>query len=292
MDTVCVQKAPRPSKETISSMLDLLGPVDIRSDEKVVVKPNICFHRNSRNMIVTDASLIVAIIDWLKERTSHITVVESDNRSGSANDRVERLGLGSILAQLNVPFKNLSKEKGLLLRKVGDTEFHVPELVTEADYLLNLPKLKTCVGTTVTLSLKNAFGLVSDKNKPSMHGILDQILLEVNKLVRRQLIVVDGGIGMEGNGPLLGEPVRMGILVAGTRPVSVDATCSRIMGFDPSQIGHIKTCASHGLGTIDLTEVNVVGESISEVAVRFAPPSLSPVSVARTVKSAAQLYLK
>lgn len=292
MDTVCVQKALRPSKETISSMLDLLDPVDIRSDERVIVKPNICFHRNSRGMIVTDISLIVAIIDWLKERTSHLTVVESDNRSGTANDRIERLGLSSILARLNVPFKNLSKEKDLHLRNVGDTEFHVSELVAEADWLLNLPKLKTCVGTTVTLSLKNTFGLVSDRNKPSMHGILDQILLDVNKLIRRQLIVVDGGIGMEGNGPLLGEPVQTEILVSGTRPVSVDATCSRIMGFDPSQIGHIKTCASHGLGTIDPWGVNVVGKSIPEAMVRFAPPSYSPVSVARTVKSAAQLFLK
>jgi len=292
MDVVCIQKAPQPSKETISSMLDLLEPINIRSDERVIVKPNICFHRNSREMIVTDPALVAATIDLLKERTSHITVVESDNRSGSADDRVEKLGLSSLLEQLKVPFKNLSKERNLLFRKIGDTEFHIPELVTEADWVVNLPKLKTCVGTTVTLSLKNTFGLVSDKNKPSMHGVLDKILLEVNKLIRRQLIIVDGGIGMEGNGPLVGDPVQTGIFVAGTQPVSVDATCSRIMGFDPSQISHIKACAEDGLGTIDVGGVNVVGKAISEVAVRFAPPSFNPVSVARTVKSAAQLYLK
>lgn len=292
MDTVCIQKALRPSKEIISSMLDLLKPIHIRSDERVIVKPNICFHRNSREMIVTDPALIEATVCWLKERTSHVTVVESDNRSGSADDRVEKLGLNSLFRQLNVPFKNLSREKDVLLREVGDTEFHVPKLVTEADYVVNLPKLKTCAGTTVTLSLKNTFGLVSDRNKPSMHVVLDKILLEVNKLIRRHLIVVDGGFGMEGNGPLLGEPVQMGIFVAGTQPVSVDATCSRIMGFDPSQTGHIKTCAEGGLGMIDVGGINVVGKSIPDVAVRFAPPSLNPVSVARTVKSAAQLYLK
>jgi len=291
MDTVSIQKTIYPSKQVVASLLDILEPVDIRAGESVIVKPNICYHRNPRGMIVTDFKLVEAVVEWLKERTRNVTVVESDNRTGSADYRVEALGLNSLLGRLNVAFKNLSREKDLLMKNVDDITFHIPKLVAEADYVVNLPKLKTCTGMTVSLSLKNSFGLVADRNKPSMHKSLNGILLEVNKSIRRHLILVDGIVGMEGNGPLLGEPVQTGVIIAGTRPVSVDATCSRIMGFDPSQISHIKTCSEGSLGMLDAEKINIVGQEVRAVARSFAPPSLAPMSVAKTLKSAAQLYL-
>jgi len=291
MDTVAVVRASDHSKESISSALDMLEPIDVRSDESIIVKPNACYHRNSRGIVVTDLRLIEGTLEWLKERTHRLIVVESDNRSGSADHRAEELGLTSLLRRLNVTFRNLSREEDLHTRKADNIEFHLPKLVTEADCVVNLPKLKTCVGTTVTLSLKNAFGLVSDRSKPSMHKVLDKILLEVNRSIRRHVIIVDGIVGMEGNGPLLGEPVQTGILVTGTQPVSVDATCSRIMGFDPSQISHITTCSKGGLGKLDADEINVLGEEIRAVARSFASPSFAPLSVVRTLGSAAKLYL-
>jgi len=292
MNTVGIKKAPHPSKQVLASLLDMLGSIDIRSDESVVVKPNICYHRNPQGMVVTDLRLIEAILEWLKERTSRIAAVESDNRTGSADHRVETLGLNRMLQRLDVPFANLSRERDLLTKKVGDIVFHVPRLVAEADYVVNLPKLKTCAGMTVSLSLKNSFGLVAERNKSSMHKSLENILLEVNRSIRRHLIVVDGIVGMEGNGPLLGEPVQTEAIIAGTSPVSVDAACSRIMGFDPAQISHIKTCSEGGLGPLDAEKINVVGADIAAVAKPYAPPSFAPRSVARTLRSAARLYFR
>lgn len=291
MNTVAIKRTPHPSKQALASLLDMLGSVDIRSDESVVVKPNICYHRNPHEMIVTDFRLIEAVLEWLKERTSRVIVVESDNRTGSAGHRVETLGLNHMLQRLDVHFANLSRERDLLMKNVDGLVFHVPKMIAEADYVVNLPKLKTCAGMTVSLSLKNSFGLVAERNKPSMHRSLDKILLEVNRSIRRHLIVVDGVIGMEGNGPLLGEPVQTETIVAGTSPVPVDATCSRIMGFDPAQISHIKTCSEGGLGPLDAEKINIVGEDMRTVAKPYAPPSFAPRSVARTLKSAARLYL-
>jgi len=290
VDTVGIKKALSPSREVAVSLLDMLEPINIRSGESVVVKPNICYHRNSRGMIVTDFKLIEIVLEWLKERTSKLTVVESDNNTGSADYRAEALGLNGLLARMDIAFRNLSKEKNLLAMNVGDATFHVPKLVAEADYVVNLPKLKTCAGMTVTLSLKNSFGLIADRNKPSMHKSLDKILLEVNRSIRQHLILVDGIVGMEGNGPLLGEPVEMGVLIAGTRPASVDAVCSRVMGFDPSQISHINVCSEGGLGMLDAEKISILGEDIRAVARSFAPPSLAPRSIAKTLKSAAKLY--
>jgi len=291
MSTVGIHKASHPSEQVVASLLDMLGSIDIRSGESVIVKPNVCYHRNPNGMVVTDFKLIEIVLEWLKERTSKVTVVESDNNTGSADHRVEALGLNSLLARMDVAFRNLSKERNLLAMNVNDVAFHLPKLVAEADYVVNLPKLKTCTGMTVTLSLKNSFGLIADRNKPSMHKSLDRILLEVNRSIRQHLILVDGIVGMEGNGPLLGEPVQTGVIIAGARPASVDAVCSRVMGFDPSQISHIKLCSEGGLGTLDPEKINVVGENIEAVARPFEPPSFAPRLIAKTLKSAARLYL-
>jgi len=291
LDRVGIRKASYPSRQVVVSLLEMLEPVNIRSDESVVVKPNISYHRNPHGMVVTDFRIIDVVLEWLKERTDKVTVVESDNRSGSADYRAEALGLNNLLARTGFAFRNLSEENDLLTMNADGVTFHIPKLVAEADYVVNLPKLKTCAGMTVTLSLKNSFGLVADRNKPSMHTYLNKILLEVNRSIRRQLILVDGIVGMEGNGPLLGEPVEMGIMVAGTSPASVDSVCSRVMGFDPSQISHIKVCSEGGLGTLDPEKISIVGEDVRTVSRSFAPPSFAPRSIAKTLKSAAKLYL-
>lgn len=290
MDTVGIQKSLSPSRQVVDSLLDMLEPVNIRSGESVVVKPNICYHRNPHGMIVTDFKLIEIVLEWLKERTNKVTVVESDNNTGSADYRVEALGLNRLLARVDTAFRNLSKENDLLTMKAGGVTFHIPKIVAEADYVVNLPKLKTCTGMTVTLSLKNSFGLIADRNKPSMHKSLDKILLEVNRSIPQHLILVDGMVGMEGNGPLLGEPVQVGVIIAGRRPASVDAICSRVMGFDPSQISHIKLCSEGGLGMLDAERINIVGEDIRAIVGSFAPPSFAPRSIAKTLKSATRLY--
>lgn len=290
MKTVAIKRASYPSKQITDSLLGMLEPIDIRSGESVVVKPNICYHRNPHGMVVTDFRLIETVLEWVREHTARVTVVESDNRTGTADYRAEMLKLNDLLARLGVPFRNLSREQDLLTKKIDGITFHIPRLVAEADCIVNLPKLKTCIGMTITLSLKNSFGLIADRNKPSMHKSLDRILLEINRSIRRHLILVDGIVGMEGNGPLLGNAVRTGLIVAGTCPVSVDATCSRIMGFDPRQIRHIKACSEGGLGTLDAEEIKVVGEEIEAVAQKFSSPSLTPVAIARTLKSAARLY--
>jgi uncharacterized protein (DUF362 family) len=122
-----------------------------------------------------------------------------------------------------------------------------------------------------------------------MHKFLDEILLKINKAIERQLIVVDGIIGMEGNGPILGSPVRLGILVSGTKPGSVDTICSRLMGIDPTEISHIKKACEAGLGQMNIEDIEVLGEPLRTMR-EFKTPSLSPVSILGTLKSAAKVY--
>lgn len=289
MDLVAVKRAPEATRKAVEDLLHMLDPLSIKPDQSVVVKPNICYHRNTDNMITTDLHLIHATLEILKEQTNNIVVVESDNRTGTAGYRAEKSGLLDVLSTLGVPFRNLSEEKDVTKFDYGGGHFSIPRIATEANHLVNICKLKTCIGMTVSLSLKNLFGLIAERAKPRMHRHLDEVLVAVNRAIRRQVVIVDGIVGMEGNGPLVGNPVPLGILAAGTRPGAVDHVCSRLIGFDPAQISHIRLACENGLGPTRVEDIEVVGMRLETIR-EFRPPSYLPSALLRTLKSAAKIY--
>ena len=148
-------------------------------------------------------------------------------------------------------------------------ELYLPETVLGADLVVSLPKLKTHHWTGVTLSLKNMFGIVPGscygwpKNILHWAGIT-RALLDINATVRPGFAIVDGIVGMEGNGPIQGIPKHCGVLVLGDDPVAVDATCARIMGLKPERIDHL-TQASYLLGHLKEDNIRQLGESIVRV---------------------------
>ena len=134
--------------------------------------------------------------------------------------------------------------------------------------------MKTHHWAGATLSMKNLFGTVPSgiygwpKNVLHWAGI-DESIADLHAHFPRQFAIVDGIVGMEGNGPIQGTPKPVGVLVAGTDPVSVDATCCRIMKIDPFEIQYLRLVA--GRPGAHVTERNVlqIGESIESVATSF-----------------------
>jgi hypothetical protein len=146
----------------------------------------------------------------------------------------------------------------------------VPETALSAEVIINVPVMKTHILTQVTLSLKNTKGLVFDQIKKRIHkrGLVEGIV-DLNRVFTPDLVVVDGTIGMEGWGPMRGEPANRRLIVASVDAVAADATCASIMGFDPKEIDHIKRAGEEGLGTADLRLIEIVGESLEEVQKPF-----------------------
>ena len=101
---------------------------------------------------------------------------------------------------------------------------------------------------------------------------MDKVISDICSVLTPDFTLIDGFIAMEGNGPVGGIPVNMGLLVSGFDPVAVDATTSRVMGFNPHEILHIKKCHERGLGEIDEQKINVSGKTIQEVRKQFVKP--------------------
>src|SRR6202045_525295 len=152
-------------------------------------------------------------------------------------------------------------------------ELYMPKTVLGADLVVSMPKLKTHHWAGVTLSLKNMFGTVPGscygwpKNVLHWAGI-DNAILDINAAVKPDFAIVDGIVGMEGNGPIQGTPKVCGALIFGDDPVAVDATCCRVMGLMPERIKYL-AAAGTMLGHISIDKIQQVGENIDTVFSRF-----------------------
>ena len=267
---VAIVKGER-SVETVAKALGLIGNLDILSNKPVLIKVNFITTKTWETGATTDPIVVEALIKAIQTRNSEVYVVESNATSTNADKAAERTGMLDLCKRYNVPFLNLSKLDEKVVLRVQDHEalsqITIPRIVANG-YVVSAAKMKTHSETQVTLGLKNMFGLIPDRMKWKYHikGI-GKVIVDINTVLRPTLTVIDGFVAMEGSGPVHGTPVKMDLIVAGRDPVSTDSTASRIMGFDPKSIYHIRRVAEKGLGEMD--NVEIVGERIETVARRF-----------------------
>jgi uncharacterized protein (DUF362 family) len=145
--------------------------------------------------------------------------------------------------------------------------------VLRADFVVSMPKLKTHHWAGVTLSLKNMFGIVPGHcygwPKNILHWVgISKSILDLNSTVRPDFAIVDGIIGMEGNGPTQGQAKASGLLVMGDDPVAVDATCARVMGLLPERIEYLHRAALL-LGNLGEGKIEQIGETVADVLTPF-----------------------
>jgi predicted dehydrogenase/uncharacterized protein (DUF362 family) len=288
-----IVRAEEDIEGAVQKSIELLGGLNFKKNASVVIKPNVCYHKNFENMVITDPRVLEAIINIIKRRTNNIIVVESDSRSGTADERVTKSGVISVIEKCGAEFLNLS-EDDFEEHEVGGLTLQIPKTVLEADFFINTPKVKTCnvEHTFITIAMKNMFGTLANKKKPSLHSQLMKILVFLNRTIRQDLIIVDGIVGMQGLGPIQGEPVNLGLIISGLNPVTVDAVCCNIMGINPYAVEPLWKAYKAGVGEIDMERVQVLGETIDAVKTRFNHPVLSPRNVLTALKTSFKTYIR
>ncbi|MGB9842226.1 MAG: DUF362 domain-containing protein, partial [Candidatus Bathyarchaeales archaeon] len=218
----------------------------------------------------TDPVVVEAIIKKLEALPVKIYVVESDATITNADKAFEVTGMKDMCQRNGVEWLNLRHVKDKVTLPIPDGEalnsITVPRIVTESA-VISAAKLKTHVDTSVTLGMKNMFGLLPEKFKGKYHlkGI-SKVVVDINTVLKPALTVIDGFVGMEGKGPIDGTPVQMNLIIAGKDPVATDAVACRAMGFNPHEISHIKRASEKGLGSI---EAQIVGEKLETVTRQF-----------------------
>ena len=293
MEKVAIVKVGEDVEEAISKSIHLLGGLNIKRDQRVVIKPNVCYHNNLDNMIITDPRVLEAVINLVKKRTKNIIVVESDNNSGTADKRITKSGVMDLIEKCGVEFINLSNDE-TEEHDVGGLTLQIPKTLLKTNFFINVPKVKTCniEHTFVTIAMKNMFGVLANKKKWKLHQKLTEVLLFLNRTIRQSLIIVDGIVGMQGLGPIQGSPVDLGLIISGLNPVTVDAVCCHIMGINPYAVEPLWKAYKAGIGEIDVNRTQILGEKISSVSKKFDYPMFSYKNILTALETTIKVRLR
>jgi len=266
MSSVALIKGKR-SLESVNRALDLISYKDAFNDwDSVLIKVNFITTKDWSTGATTDPIIVEAIINRLRDLGKDVTIVESDAQTTNASKAWVASGMDELGKRLDVPFVNmrhvdkkveLAVKGGRVLKKIK-----VAKIATESA-IVSAAKLKTHMSTNVTLGMKNLFGMLTTKFKGKYHIMgMDKVVHDISVTLPPQLTVIDGFVAMEGRGPVHGKSVKMDTVIASTDVVAADATGSRIMGFNPERIDHIRWADESGLGTMN---PEVVGDTIDSV---------------------------
>ncbi len=254
--------------EPVFRALDLIDYKSAISGwESVLIKVNFITVETWDSGATTDPIVVEAIIKRLKDLPVQVYVVESDATMTNADKAFEFTGMKEMCERYGIQCLNLRhiKDRVKIAIPSGETlkSIKVPRIVTESA-VISAAKLKTHWSTKVTLGMKNMFGLLPDKFKGKYHARgISKVIVDINTVLKPSLTVIDGFVGMEGRGPSGGTPVKMDLIVAGKDVVATDATASRVMGFDPMEVAHIRKAYEKGLGNIN--DIELLGAKLEDV---------------------------
>jgi uncharacterized protein (DUF362 family) len=271
---VAIVKARSYSEDLVSRMLEGVRQcgLDARG-KRVLLKPNLV-EFDSATVINTDATVIAAAVELFHRLgAAEVRIGEGPGHRRDTLDLADDARYRATIPKFENIFTDLNRDDVSPIKGFADErEFYFPNTVLGADLIVSLAKMKTHHWAGATLSMKNFFGMVPGsvygwpKNKLHYIGI-PRAVYELSRVFRNTFAIVDGVIGMEGNGPIQGTPKAAGVLVMGHDLVAVDSTCCRIMGIDPEKIDYLGLAAT--LGHVHADRIDQRGETIASVRTNF-----------------------
>ncbi|HNS22867.1 MAG TPA: DUF362 domain-containing protein [Sedimentisphaerales bacterium] len=279
---VFIAKAPSYSVD-LASIVEAglrqlgLGPEQVRG-KRILLKPNFVETLRGAIHICTQPELIFGAAEaFRKLGAASVLIGEGPGHCRDTTRVIDEVRLSESLVEQKVQFVDLNNDDLVVRPNAGGRNglatLTLPATVEQVDWIVSMPKMKTHHWVGVTLSMKNLFGLMPGivygwpKNVFHWAGI-EQSILDINQTVQPHLAIIDGIVGMDGDGPIMGTPKPTGVIVMGTNLPATDATAARIMGIDPTKVSYLRS--AHGrLGTIALDEIAQRGETIASVRTEY-----------------------
>jgi uncharacterized protein (DUF362 family) len=242
---------------------------DFSGINNVVIKPNLCYYWNASTGETTDGRVVCSVIKYVREKIGsdvNITVAEADASAMRTKFAFSILGYDELCQKNNVALKNLSEgdvvEKTV---KVGKTYVTLPfnEILLNADLIINVPKLKTHNFIGVTCAMKNIFGSISKPRKYTYHNNIVNVIVAANKIIKSDIVVVDGLI-VRGSCPK-----KLGVIMASDNPLTNDFVAAKIMSFNPKKVPYLNLAAKEKLGETENINIIEDGVKLAEIKKNF-----------------------
>jgi len=271
--------------EAISRCVSLLGGFKkfINPQSKIVIKPNLFLAAAPEKAVTTHPLFIEAVIENIIDITGsskNIIIADSFgpavpyNRTGMEKvysttgilDIAKRTG-----CRLNysTEYECLSNKEGRILKRI-----EVIKPIVEADVIVNLPKFKTHNLTVITGAIKNMFGIIPGFTKVGYHLRFDDfesfsgMLLDIVSFIKPALNIMDGILGIEGEGPgRSGTPRRVGLVLASDDAISMDIIMSKIMNVGKGLNPFLEVLKKWKVESYTDSNIEVLGEKLSDIMI-------------------------
>lgn len=249
------------------------------SGKRVLLKPNLVETAIGLPHINTHPAMVVAAAEVFRGLDARgVIVAEGQGHRRDSRLVLDESRMGAALDAAGLPFVDLNHDDVYAVPNKGRwsklRRFYLPQTIRQADILVSMPKLKTHHWVGMTCAMKNLFGVMPGivygwpKNVLHTNGIANSIL-DINATVQPDLAIVDGIIGMEGDGPIMGDPISTQCIVMGRNLPAVDATCARMMNLNVDGITYLHE-SSGILGPVREEHIAQHGVAIDTVRRPFA----------------------
>ncbi|MBI2438039.1 MAG: DUF362 domain-containing protein [Lentisphaerae bacterium] len=279
----CPDYRPATVQAAMAKLLADLGGLAnlVRPGQRVLLKPNLLTARAPDQAVTTHPEVVRALIRMVKALGARAQVADSPTSSIQTERVWEKTGFKAMCAEEAVELVNLEKSGSVQFNREG-ISYSVAKPVLDAALLINVPKFKTHILTTVTNAVKNIFGAVPGFQKTMLHkhyptqGEFSAFLATVYLRVKPGLSISDAVVAMEGDGPSAGEARPLGFLAGSTDGVALDAALCRLLKIPLEKVPYLGELQRAGVGPSDWNQIEIVGNVPLPLAgAPFRLPSLS-----------------
>jgi len=284
MSKVSIVRCPDYSdaKKAIAEAVDLVGGFEeiISMGDRVLLKPNVLAARPPEAAVTTHPTMVSAMCELILDAGGVPVVGDGAgiSRPGATAKALKASGIEEAAQKAGAEVVNF-ETSGYTKVKVPDPlqfpELYLAKPVLEADVVISLPKLKTHELTYYTGAVKNFFGTLPLNSRKEAHflgkrDLFGEAVADIYSVIKPRFAVMDGVLGMEGNGPSHGKPINSGVVLASPNCVALDIIAAEMIGFDPIKIPTTAGALKKGFGNHCPL---VVGTPLKEVKMKFKPSS-------------------
>jgi len=216
----------------------------LEKNKKVLLKPNLVVEKSKHlEATITNKSIIEAVCKILKKNNCKIFIGESSFTN--TVDCFKKSGLNEFVRKYNAKIVIFEQDKLVKIRNSKAkilNSFPISKTLRNVDLVINLPKLKTHLLTKYTGAVKNLYGVIPGGLKQRLHRKahggrnFSNMLLDIYEGISPQLNIMDGVVGMEGQGPIAGAPVKSNLILCSKNAIALDMACSKLIGLKPKKV--------------------------------------------------------
>lgn len=292
----------------VEKAIDLLGGIRevMKGKNSVLLKPNLV---STQAEATTKPEVIRALAQLMKGAGKEVLIGEGSaaapkfnvinmqifrtSRADILNPMqqyvFEQLGYADLAKTLHVPLVNLHSGDLAEVSVPGGFVYNkltIHKSLVDVDLLCSVPMMKTHQLATVTLGMKNLVGVFPGTVYQAIRGRMHDdafkveptaasaVVVDMVRANKLGLVVVDGSMAMEGNGPSMGKLLKMDVIIAGTNPVATDMVAASAMGFQPAEVPTFAWANKAGLTPVSISDIEIRGDALDQVRRPFQKPQL------------------